>query len=420
MGRVVLAVVAVLITCGVSLGQGYPDCAPVSGAAAPMISPATGPQPSGGSCAAGPSCPLDVSSCPSTGRFWIGADYLLWQVRGDSVPALVTTSPPGTARTGAGVLSSPGTSTLFGDSALNNDWRSGFRLDAGGWLDCDQKFGVEADFFILGNATSNFNMSSDGNPILARPFFNVLTGMQDSELIAYPGVLNGQVAIRDTSSLLGTGVWARCNLCCSPCYRLDALLGYRYLRLADNLGINENLTSTDPTSTTVPLGTRVDVSDEFDTMNNFNGVDLGLAGEWHHGNWVVEGAMKVALGVTNSEVDVNGSTTIAVPGFAPLTQPGGLLALSSNSGRYSKDRFSVVPEAGIKLGYDVTPHVRVAVGYDFLYWTDVMRPGGQIDTVVNPNLLAPATPGGPARPMRLDDTTDIWVQGVSFSLEFRF
>jgi len=27
-----------------------------------------------------------------------------------------------------------------------------------------------------------------------------------------------------------------------------------------------------------------------------------------------------------------------------------------------------------KLGYDVTDHVRVFVGYDFLYWSNVVRP----------------------------------------------
>ena len=421
MSRVLLTGLVVISTCGVSFGQTYPDPPQGPGIATPAVSAPSVLPPAGGNCAAEPCSPFDVSGCPSPGRFWIGADYLLWQVRGDSVPALATTSPPGTARAAGGVLSNPGTTTLFGDSAVNNDWRSGGRVDAGYWLDCDQKFGLEANFFMLGDAATNFNAMSDGTPVLARSFFNALTNMPDAELIAFPGVATGQLAIRETSSLLGTGIWARCNICCSPCYRLDALVGYRYLRLTDRLGINEDLTSTDPTSTTVPAGTRLAVADQFDTSNNFNGADLGLTGEWRCGCWVVEGLAKVALGVNSSELDVNGSTTVTVPGFAPLTQSGGLLALSSNSGHFSKDRFGVVPEVGIKVGYDITSHVRLAVGYDFLYWNDVMRAGSQIDTVVNPNLLPPATAGGPSRPAtRLGDSTDVWVQGVSFSLEFRF
>ena len=88
------------------------------------------------------SCPLPACECPvcvPPGRFWVGVDYLLWGVRGDSLPPLVTTSPAGTARAGAGVLSSPGTVTLFGDSTANSDWRSGGRVQAGFWLDCEQR-----------------------------------------------------------------------------------------------------------------------------------------------------------------------------------------------------------------------------------------------------------------------------------------
>jgi hypothetical protein len=58
----------------------------------------------------------------------------------------------------------------------------------------------------------------------------------------------------------------------------------------------------------------------------------------------------------------------------------------------------VVPEVGVKVGYQVTPHLRAQVGYDFLYWSDVVRPGSQIDPLINTNLIPPATPGGPGRP----------------------
>jgi hypothetical protein len=359
--------------------------------------------------------------CGPAGRFWVEADYLLWRVRGDSLPPLVTTSPQGTARADAGVLSNPGTTTLFGNSTVNNDWRSGGRIQAGYWLDSEQKWGIEANFFMLDDADANFSAASNGNPILARPFFNAITNHPDAELIAFPGVATGQISIRETSTLLGTGVWLRRNLCCGECYRLDALVGYRYLHLGDHLGINEDLVSTDATSATVPVGTHVAVFDQFNTSNNFNGADLGLTGEWRYGRWVLEGLAKVALGENSSTLDVNGSTTITVPGSAPLTQSGGLLALSSNSGHFTRDRFGVVPEVGIKVGYQITPQIRANVGYDFLYWSDVIRPGSQIDPVVNPNLLPPATPGGPNRPAtRLDDTVNLWVHGVSFGLEFRF
>jgi hypothetical protein len=76
---------------------------------------------------------------------------------------------------------------------------------------------------------------------------------------------------------------------------------------------------------------------------------------------------------------------------------------------------------GLQVGYQVTSCLRAYVGYDFLFWNDVVRPGSQIDTTVNPNLLPPAIPGGPSRPApRINDTVDLCVHGVSFGLEFRF
>ena len=58
--------------------------------------------------------------------------------------------------------------------------------------------------------------------------------------------------------------WLRHNLCCGDCFRVDALLGYRYLGLTGRLGITEDLTSTDPNSPTTPLGTRLTVTAEGD------------------------------------------------------------------------------------------------------------------------------------------------------------
>jgi len=77
---------------------------------------------------------------------------------------------------------------------------------------------------------------------------------------------------------------------------------------------------------------------------------------------------------------------------------------------------------GIKLGFQVTPSLRAFVGYDFLYWSSVMRAGGQIDTAVNPALLPPAMPigAGAIRPLPLLSSTDVWVHGFCAGLELRY
>jgi hypothetical protein len=246
--------------------------------------------------------------------------------------------------------------------------------------------------------------------------------MSDAELVAFPGILSGSFSARDSSTLLGAGAWLRYNLCCGGCARVDALLGYRYLRLTDRLGVTEELVSTDATNPFIPLGTQIGVVDQFRTTNDFHGADLGLTGDFRCGPWVLEWLAKVAVGPNHGGLDVSGATTVTVPGFAPQTSAGGLLALSSNSGHFDRNRVAVVPELGVKLSYQVTPRLRALVGYDFLYWTDVVRPGGQIDTTVNPDLLPPpALPvAGPNRPAPRLTTTDVWVQGISLGLEFRY
>jgi hypothetical protein len=312
--------------------------------------------------------------------------------------------------------------TLFGNERVNDDWRAGGRVHAGYWFDACQRTGIEASFFALDDATTRFVAGSSGDPVLARPFFNAALGQLDAELVAFPGVLAGRIAVTDRTALLGTGAVLRQNLCCGDCYRVDGLLGYRYLHLTDRLGVTEDLTSTDPTDAAVPLGTRFLVADRFGATNDFHGCDLGLAGEFRKGPWVVQWAAKVALGVTDSDLDVFGATTLAVPGSPATTGTGGLLALPSNSGHFTRDHFAVVPELGVKLGYQVTPHLRAYVGYDFLYWTQVVRPGGQIDLAVNPNLLPPLTPpiAGPARPEPRMNGTDVWAQGIGVGLEVRY
>lgn len=373
--------------------------------------------PAGSSFLSSPlSCgPLCGPVCGPPGRFWVSADYLLWRVKGDALPPLVTVAPAGTSPVANGV-------TLFGDEHVNNDWRSGGRVTAGFWLDHQQTLGLEASFFALGDATTDFSAASGGNPILARPFFNAAIGQPDAELVALPGVLSGQVAATESSTFLGAGAWLRHNLCCNACFRLDGLLGYRYLRLTDQLGITENLTSINPNSTVAPLGTQLLVTDRFSSTNDFHGVDLGLSGELRRARWVLQATGRVALGGNITDLDVSGATTVTVPGFAPVTNPGGLLALSSNSGQFTRHHFAVVPTVGVKLGYQVTPRLRAFAGYDLLYWTQVVRPGGQIDPVVNANLLPPVTPpvAGPARPEPRATATDVWAQGIGLGLEFRY
>jgi hypothetical protein len=342
---------------------------------------------------------------PAAGAFWLEADYLLWTVKGDQLPALAST----------GVLGAPGTVVLFGDAAVNDRWRSGGQIKAGYWFDPQHSWGIEGSFFGLQNASTGFNASSNGSPVLARPFFNVVTGLQDSLLVAFPGV-NGQIAINETSRLWGAGFVFRKEICASCAGRVSALVGYRYLHASDDLAIVTNQFGIVPV-----IGSfTASATDQFGTANDFSGLDLGLTGESRYGAWSFEWLGKVAVGANYSTAQINGVSTFAVGGGAAVTSPGGLLALPSNIGNFSQTRFAFVPEVALKLGYQVTSRLRIHAGYDFLFWSNVVRPGNVIDTGINPTQLPPGTLVGASRPAPRLDGSDFWAQGFDAGAVFSF
>jgi hypothetical protein len=352
-------------------------------------------------------------------RLWASGEYLLWWSRNSNLPPLVTASAPASG----GVLGQPGTVVLFG-GPTDYEGHSGGRFRAGLWLDSEWTFGIEASYFFLGSRSVNFTAGSAGagSAVLGRPFFNVITGAEDAEPVSVPGLLTGTVAVHLSSSLQGAEFNGVCNLCCGYHVRVDLLAGFRYLELNEGLGITENLT----VNPSVPIigGTASGVSDQFNTRNRFYGGQVGARAEFWWGGLFVNVRGMVALGDTDQVIDVAGSTVIAPPGQAPTVANGGLLAQLTNSGHFTRDQFAVVPEVGINVGYQLAEHLRAFVGYSFLYWSNVVRPGDQIDRGVNPTQLpvSAAAPAliGPARPAPVLRDTDFWAQGINFGLEFRY
>ena len=363
--------------------------------------------------AAGLGCAGD---CSAGNRFWLGADYLLWHVSGDRLPPLVTTSPNGTPLAQAGVLGNPATTVLFGGTRSNDGWRSGGRVQGGYWLDDRQASAVEAGFFGLAGAGTSFAASSATTPILARPFTDAVTGLPSSSIVAFPGSFTGQVAVRETSDLLGaTAAWRK-DLCTDCGDRISALVGYRFLHAKDRLEISQTVLSTGG-----PLGAlTLAGSDQFAAGNNFHGADLGLEGRITRGAWTLDWLAKVAVGVTVSDVAVNGTSTITPAGGAATVATGGLLALSSNIGHFSSDRFAVAPAGSLRISYRILPGMRASVGYELLYWSNLVRPGGTIDTTVNPNLLPGGGGGAPSRPRPQLNSTSLLAHGLNIGLTIDF
>ena len=107
-----------------------------------------------------------------------------------------------------------------------------------------------------------------------------------------------------------------------------------------------------------------------------------------------------------------------------MTFRGGLLAAGPNIGQFTSNHFSVVPELSLNVGYFVTPNIRLYAGYNFLLWTNVIRPGDQIDHTVDltfvPNSPTGAAFSGQYRPHPLFKQSDLVVNGIQFGLDVRW
>jgi hypothetical protein len=76
----------------------------------------------------------------------------------------------------------------------------------------------------------------------------------------------------------------------------------------------------------------------------------------------------------------------------------------------------------VKLGYDITPTIRVTIGYDFLYDSSVIRPTDQINRNIpkGQTFLQGGNTVSTTSPARLFRTTDFFAQGMNLGVTFRF
>lgn len=366
---------------------------------------------------------------------WASFEFLGWWQDGMQLPPLVTTnlSPTPTA----GVLGDPGTRILAGGEDYHDEALDGVRLRFGLWLDSCHTWGVGAEYFSLSSSNDLFSASSQGNPVLTRPFYDVTAGAENAQLLAYPDIIVGGVTVHTDSDLVGGGFRFRklrqaeegCSnwfLCGCPehfCSRTELTLGYRFLQLTEGVRISEDLTVEASSLPGVPPQGSFALYDSFRTKNQFNGVDVGYITRRTRGFWSLETGIRLAVGNTKQTVNIDGQSTINETGGSTVVEAGGLLALASNIGSYSQNQFAVVPELDLKIGYQMTKQCKLTLGYTAIYWSNVVRPGDQIDLDVHPLQIPPAQ--SPAfvssgHPTFAFDTTDYWVQGLSFGGEYRW
>lgn len=453
------ASVAALATgAGVALGQGYPGVIPGS-PAMPGAGP-NGPPPSsssfyGGGGAAYPAGPTDLPPAPEMplngpvagpdaehpmnpacapkygmqagqihkaaggpDRWYLDLEDMIWTFRKMPLPyPLVTSGTP----VSQGAFGVEGTSVAVGDNIDYGNTLNVGRLTVGIW-DKQRVWGFEASGFLSETKAEHieFTQPISSNTVLARPVIDALTGLPTALLVSFPNQFAGTVAV-DAKIHIG-GAEANIMRSCLYCdmAKFNTLVGIRYLQLDERLQIGSVTTipTTDPNDPNISI-----IQDEFFTRNQFYGGQIGFQSELRCNRFFMDTTVKFAIGDMHEKSVVSGLTTRAVTGTLSTT-PGGLLALGSNIGTTSKNEFAFVPEGTLKFGYQWTQRISTYLGVNALYLSRVVRPGDQIDPVVNP-VFVPVSDRfggnfGPAQPAPQFNHSDFWAVGGTMGLQIRY
>ena len=360
-----------------------------------------------------PSC---YSTCETSERcnsFWADADYLYWKIQNspESVP----------------LVQDP-TSVVLGGKEINTGWRSGARAALGTWFDCNHYWGAEVSYFLLPEESKKYSVSSDGSPssaLLSVPYFNVVIAAKDSTPIASPLLsILGTAKLKLVNEMQGAELNALTTI--PSCYcgsNFLALMGFRYWDFREHLTFSTN-SPFNPPHVTDTYATK----DDFNVKNNFYGAQLGLVWEYDCGCLSITAKGKVALGVMCESLVINGHLfTNDYNNFEDvLKYTGGYFALPTNIGKYSQTKFAAIPEFNFNVGYQLFDWMQIKLSYTFIYVSNVLWAGKQIDRNINPTQAVTYT--GAVPPMLLGlanpkpdlKTNSLCVQGLNIGVELRF
>jgi hypothetical protein len=326
------------------------------------------------------------------------------------------------------VLDSPGTSVVLGGRAVDTGWRSGGEFAFGYWFDSPHRTGVEISYFFLPNHSKNHSVHSNGSPnsaFLLVPFYNVNTGAEDSTAIASPLLqFQGTAKLKVVNQMQGAELNVLSTLPSTYCRsRFIGSAGFRYWNFREQLTFATNSPFI-PSHAVDTYATK----DTFKTDNNFYGGQLDLEWEYTRGSLSVTTTGKVALGAMCESLRIHGQLrTNDYNGFGTiLNYPGGYFALPTNIGKYRQTKLAAIPEFHCGIRYQLFKWMRIETGYTFMYVTNVLWAGKQINRNINPSQATsytnaiPAMLVGQASPTARLKTDSLWVQGLNVGVECSF
>jgi hypothetical protein len=359
---------------------------PVPGEALPLVAPAS---PATEGCPDLWSGAGDCEERPP--RVWFRADYLLWWIKDGPLPVPLATR--GGSFAPNFLIGTAGTDVILGGKDQDFGTFAGGRISHGRWFGSEQTFGVDISAFLLESRSVFGLIGSDaaGSPTLSRP----LIGSPSGFVISSPGSFSGGLAFAMHSEFFGGDGNLRLRLANSDDFQLQLLGGLRYHALVERLTDHQQLNL-------IALGNPppdIILGDRFYTINMFFGCQVGAEAEFHQGNLFVDVSGKLALGDSWQRLQASDFGLLAAPS------------------RTEQNRFAVVPEVEVDLGYQLTSCLRGFIGYNFLYWSSVLRPGDQIAPLANLTFSGAQFKG--THPTALHPSS-FWAQGLSFGVEVRF
>ena len=299
-------------------------------------------------------------------RSWYSGEVLIWWPQEQRLPPLTA----GTS-IGGPAVDGPNTVLLVGPKKTDSSPVAGGRFVLGWSLGPTQRTGMEISYLFTSTQTS-LDRSGPGT-------FEALS----------------------SSRIQSWGVTGVANLYAGENATVNVLAGYRYFMVNEGLRFEQSSAFRG-----IDSSFRTASADQFDAHNRFHGGELGLRTEFHRGPFSVQLDTKIALGRTVEVVRVSGQTVAVTSGLlGSSTQwfPSGLFGPLSPGSRTARSNFAVLPEGGLKFGYQLGERARFSLGYSVIYLSDAARPGDQVD-------------GNPTPFVR----SDFWVQGVSLGLEWRY
>jgi hypothetical protein len=335
-------------------------------------------------------------------RFWVTPEFLMmWSKDGPVHDVGVTTNIV--------TWTDPAARFIFKNNDQDYGMQLGGRLTFGMWADDERKWGFELSGFALMENEDHF---AARNNLFNFPVFETRLGREipeDSPFYSRPVPLK----ISSASQLWSVEGQGLHNLKRGENLSLDLAFGIKHLDLSEDFQLHL------APGNDIVIGGYSDHMDSFETNNRFLGAKAGL--KFQYTAWerlLIDVQPAVSLGADMEELHVSGHF---IEGGAH--GPGFLYTGASNIGTHRKTDFAVVPEMKVGLGCKVAKNITFNASYNFLYASDVLRPGWQITRRVNESqilggVFGPTEP--PADPHARMKSSDYWAQGIGVNLKIKF